>query len=141
MKCTIHNNRHAAFSLHGNSYCTECYNGMTNAGKPEAEKVEFAPWEADCTSVMDALGIKPNIENVDICADQALQHIAALKYIATELAAHGDCHCEKYGKQEANKRDKTSVCPYCLACKLTDISGLSFSDSDENHLIDFLDTK
>lgn len=128
-KCTNHPDRHGAFALEGKQYCTECHAEILKTWNLQDSKKSFDPWESDCHSILGSLRLEATVENVDFIADESIRRIAVLKHIATELAAHGDCHCDK--------KNEAVDCIYCLACQITRLPGCAMQTEDENHLIDF----
>lgn len=61
----------------------------------------------------------------------AQQRIAALKHVATEMAAHGTCHCDP------NAVD--GKCAYCVAGKVMAENDISITKMDEQLLDEYLE--
>lgn len=69
-------------------------------------------WEEDAIGLLEALDEPVTVETCDSAANCAHEKIKALKYIAFEVAAYGDCDCDR----EARPNE---LCLYCIAVAVT----------------------
>lgn len=110
--------------------CMEPLTAMASSG---------SQWENDCHDILAALGITVTPENHDNVGAIALQRIAALKHVSTELAAYGDCTCDRTPLQRIADTPVEYDCVYCIAARVMGINDkIAITKLDEHNLADFL---
>lgn len=66
-------------------------------------------WENDLLAICKVLGVKSDSENAECASGVCLEKIEALKHVAIEIAAYGDCCCSELDNH---------LCVHCVAIKV-----------------------